>query len=364
MGSREGGVMQDAKRDMTPRERVLTALRRKVPDRVPKHIRPSPALTDSLREAIGTRDIDGHFGLEIRFVALDGLGEPPDVRPYLGALPEGAVVGPWGTVSARGSFYHFSRQIAPMRDFTDCSELDDYPFPAFSPDLDVMRSRVAEIQSSGLAAVSSYINGPYEQACGLRGQAEFLADLASKERFAHALLDRITALKCQMARAQAEAGVDVVWIGDDLGMQDRLVFSPETWRAFIRPCLERITSAIREASPDVLIAYHSCGHVEPVVGELADAGVQVLESVQPEANDVARLKQEHGDRLSFWGTVGDQSVLPYGTPDEVREQVRTRMETVGKGGGLMIAPAHVVEPEVPVENVMAFFEAVEEYGGY
>ncbi len=349
---------------MTPRERVLTALRRGEPDRVPKHIRPSPALAEDLRKAVGTDDLDGHFGLEIRFVSPDGLSAPPDVSPYLGALPERAVVGPWGTVTARGSFYHFGRQIAPMRDFVDCSELDDYPFPTFSPDLDKMRSRVRAMQSSGFAAVSSYLNGPYEQACGLRGQAEFLADLASDERFSMALLDRITELKCQMARAQADAGVDVVWIGDDLGMQERLVFSPETWRRFIKPCLLRITSAIREANGDVLIAYHSCGHVEPVVGELADAGVQVLESVQPEANDVARLKREHGDRLSFWGTVGDQSVLPYGTPDDVREQVRARIETVGKGGGLMIAPAHVVEPEVPVENVLAFFEAVEAYGGY
>ena len=125
-----------------------------------------------------------------------------------------------------------------------------------------------------------------------------------------------------------------------------------------------IIVAIREVSDSVLIAYHSCGHVEPVVGELADAGVQVLESVQPEANDVARLVREHGDRLSFWGTVGDQSVLPYGTPEEVRQQVRSRIETVGRDGGLMIAPAHVVEPEVPVENVFAFFEAVEEFGRY
>jgi uroporphyrinogen decarboxylase len=104
--------------------------------------------------------------------------------------------------------------------------------------------------------------------------------------------------------------------------------------------------------------------VEPLVGELADAGVQVLESVQPEANNVERLKREHGDRLSFWGTVGDQSVLPFGTPAEVRDQIRTRIETVGQGGGFIIAPAHVVEPEVPVENVFAFFEAVEEFGQY
>ena len=349
---------------MSPRERVLAALRRERPDRVPKHIRPSPALAERLREAIGADDIDAHFGLEIRFAGLDAPCSPPDVSPYLGALPEGAVVGPWGTVSERGDFYHFSRQISPMRDFSDVVQIDAYPFPAFAPRVDAMRERVEAIHESGLAAVSGYECGPYEQACALRGQAEFLSDLALNGRFAKALLDRITELKCRIARAHALSGVDVVWIGDDLGMQDRLVFSPETWRRFIRPCLVRIIVAIREVSASVLVAYHSCGHVEPLVGELADAGVQVLESVQPEANDVARLVREHGDRLSFWGTVGDQSVLPYGTPEQVRQQVRSRIETVGRDGGLMIAPAHVVEPEVPVENVFAFFEAVEEFGRY
>lgn len=349
---------------MTSRERVLAAFRRTEPDNVPTFIRLAPALADAVREAVGTGDFETHFGLDLRLIPLNAPCPAPDVRPYIGEVPEGATVSPWGSVWVRGDFFHFGRQIAPMREFTSARELDAYPFPVFAPDVAAMRAAVQQAQDAGLAAVSGYHNGPYEQACALRGQAEFLADLALEADFASVLLERITDIKCELVRAHVASGVDVIWIGDDLGMQDRLVFSPETWRRFIRPCLRRIVSAIRETSEDVLIAYHSCGHVEPLAGALADEGIEVLESVQPEANDVARLKRDHGERLSFWGTVGDQSTLPYGSAEDVRDEVRERLETVGQGGGLLISPAHVVEPEVPVANVLAFFEAVGEFGAY
>jgi len=349
---------------MSSRERVLAALSRRVPDRVPRNIRLGPTLAEDVRRVIGTKDIDGHFGVDIRFAPFLVDHPKPDVTQFLGVLPEKASVNAWGGVSVQGGFYGLSRQMCPMRDFTDAGQLCKYPFPDFRPKIDEMRERVKAIHTAGLAAVSNYECGPYEQSCALRGQAEFLCDLVSNEDFAVALLDRITRIKCDIARAYVEAGVDVVWTGDDLGTQKQLVFSPATWRRFIRPCLLRIVSAIREASKTVLIAFHSCGHVEPLAGELADAGIQVLESVQPEANDVALLKREHGGRLAFWGTVGAQSVMPHGTPADVRDEVRRRIEAVGRGGGLMISPAHVLGPEVAARNVLAFFEAVEEFGRY
>jgi len=183
-------------------------------------------------------------------------------------------------------------------------------------------------------------------------------DLAGDPDFAEALLTRIAGIKARKAKANAEAGADIVWIGDDLGTQKALVFSPDMWRRMIRPPLQRIVDAIRSVGRDVLIAYHSCGHVEPVAGELADVGIDVLESVQPEANDVARLKAEHGNRLAFWGTMGAQSTFSHGTADDVRQEVRHRIAVVGRGSGLMLAPAHVLEPEVPAENVTAFVDEI------
>jgi uroporphyrinogen decarboxylase len=112
------------------------------------------------------------------------------------------------------------------------------------------------------------------------------------------------------------------------------------------------------------VLYDSDGNFAPVIPELIDVGVDVLCPMQPECNDLARLKQEYGRHLAFWGSIGVQSNLPFGTPADVRDEVRERMDTIGRGGGLVIAPSHVVPPEAPWENVLAFFDAVDEFGGY
>ena len=347
---------------MQPRDRVLTALRRQLPDRVPKHMYCSAGFLDKLQAEIGTRDFVTHFGLEMRTAPFEADSDVPDVQPYFGTLPEGATVNPWGVVHVPGQHGH-GKRLSPMRRLCDVSQIDDYPFPEFRPRMESMRQRVRAIHGAGYAAFSSYQNGPLEQAQGLRGMEEFSLDLAANKPFAAALLDRITAVKVQVLKAHADAGVDLIWLGDDVGMQDRLLLAPETWRELVKPHLVTLIEAIRSASAEVIIAYHSDGHVEPLVGELVEAGVQVLQAVQPECNDVARLKREHGRHLGFWGTVGCQGALSRGTPEDVRREVRTRIETVGRSGGLLIAPTQRVEVDVPVENVLAFFAAVEEFGG-
>jgi len=342
---------------MTPRERVLRAFRHEDTDRVPFNMRFAPDLTRKLRDLTGAEDLEAHFDYDIRFAPYATDQATPDFPEYLGDLPEGASVSPWGNASVKGDFLHFVRRISPMAELT-IDDLDDYPWPRFEPKIDEMRKKVEDIQGTGYAAVSNYESGSYEQGCSLRGQAQFLMDLAAEPEFAEALLSRVAEIKARKAAANAEAGVDVVWIGDDLGTQKALVFSPDTWQRMIRPPLQRIVDAIRSVRDDVIIAYHSCGHVEPVAGALADVGIDVLESVQPEANDVNKLKALHGDRLAFWGAMGAQSTFSHGTPEDVRAEARERIATIGKGGGLMLSPAHVLEPEVPVENVVAFVDEV------
>ncbi|GAH20261.1 unnamed protein product, partial [marine sediment metagenome] len=109
---------------------------------------------------------------------------------------------------------------------------------------------------------------------------------------------------------------------------------------------------------------HSDGNIEEIIPELIEIGVDVLNPVQPEAMDPVKLKKTYGNDLSFWGTMGGQTTIPFGTPEQVKQEVRERVETVGRGGGLLIAPGHMLQPEVPWENIVAFFEAVEEYGKY
>jgi len=128
------------------------------------------------------------------------------------------------------------------------------------------------------------------------------------------------------------------------------------------PHLAKIIAAAREVRPDIPVAYHSCGSIGFAVEGLIEAGVDVLQSIQPEANDPAKLKREYGDQLAFWGGVGSQSTMSSGTAAEVENEVRNLIETVGDGGGLICSPAHFIEPESPLENIDAFIEAVERYG--
>jgi len=136
------------------------------------------------------------------------------------------------------------------------------------------------------------------------------------------------------------------------------------WRRWLKPPLARVIAAAKRARPDVLINYHSDGNMEAVIPELIEIGVDILNPVQPECLDPVNLKQRYGQQLAFWGTIGIQHTLPFGSPQEVRDEVRTRIETMGVGGGLLLGPTHIVEPEVPLENIVAMVEAVNEYGVY
>ena len=147
-------------------------------------------------------------------------------------------------------------------------------------------------------------------------------------------------------------------------MQDAMLISPALWRKWVKPRYASMIDAAKEINSDVIIWYHSDGRIEPIIPDLIEIGVQVLNPVQPEAMDPAHIKSLYGDKLAFWGTVSIQQTMPFGSPDDVRAEVKQRIETVGRGGGFILAPSHVLEPEVPWENVLAFVQAAREYGSY
>ena len=128
--------------------------------------------------------------------------------------------------------------------------------------------------------------------------------------------------------------------------------------------MQRAIAAAKKVKPDMLAFYHSDGDIRDIIPELIEIGVDVLNPVQPECMDPREVKARYGDRLSFWGTIGTQTTLPFGTPGQVRQAVREMIDTVGVGGGLVLAPTHLVEPEVPWENLLAFVDEARHYGIY
>jgi uroporphyrinogen decarboxylase len=201
----------------------------------------------------------------------------------------------------------------------------------------------------------------FEIAWYVRSMEELFIDQIERPELAAYLLDRITERKEFMAGRFAEAGVDIIRFGDDIATQRGPMMSLAMWREWYKPRLARVVQAAKTANPSVLAMYHSDGQYEPFMDDLIEIGVDVLNPIQPECLDPAALKLKYGDRASFWGTIGTQTTMPFGTVAEVREIVRQRIDTVGRGGGLVIAPTHVLEPEVPVDNLLALAEETRAY---
>lgn len=163
------------------------------------------------------------------------------------------------------------------------------------------------------------------------------------------------------ARSYANAGVDIIYLGDDIGMQNGPMMSKAMYQTWIKPRLKKVVDAIREINPEIIIFYHSCGTVTEFIPDLIECGIDVLNPIQSECMDFGEIYNEYGGKISFHGTIGTQTTMPFGTPREVKEQVWKHLDIAKKHGGLFVAPTHLLEPEVPWENILAYVEACREY---
>ena len=162
-------------------------------------------------------------------------------------------------------------------------------------------------------------------------------------------------------RKALEYDVDAVYFGDDWGQQRGLQMGPQTWREFILPVLRRMYAVVRDAGKFVMI--HSCGDVDELFDDLIEAGLNCFNPFQPEVMDVKSLMKQYHGRLAFHGGMSTQKTLPYGTVDDVRRETEELLE-LGRDGGYIFAPAHAVEGDVPLENMLAFIETVQAQPGF
>jgi uroporphyrinogen decarboxylase len=355
---------------MNSRERVLAALRLETPDRTPFDFALgfSPYQLAQFRERTGADDPHEYFGADIRGVRIGPTRLRTDFSAYVGELPPGAYTDEWGqahipTQSEDLYHAHLEGYIYPMRNLSTEQDAWDYPLPDIEAAYryEKLPAQIRGYHGRGLAVVAHMQTTIFEVAWYMRGMEALLIDFLEDSPFAAALLDRITAKRAEQARRYAELGPDVIMLGDDVGTQRGLLMSARLWRKWLKPRLAQVIAAARAANPEVLIAYHTDGDVTPLVPEFIEIGVQVLNPIQPECMDPFALKAEYGNRLAFWGTLGTQSTLPFGAPDDVRRDIEQRIESVGKGGGLLLAPTHMVEPEVPWENILAYVDTVKTY---
>jgi uroporphyrinogen decarboxylase len=314
----------------------------------------------------GDGDYGAHYGCwrsaGIGPRGKQGLTAPDYSRYYRGeSLPAGAHIDGRGVASVPSGFYHFWGYVSPLRNAESLREIEEYPWP--NPD-DMDFTGMEAAAQSGHAAgrvVAGGIGHIYENAWQVRGYEQFLLDMVERPAWAECLLDRIAEVNRRKAVAAARAGADVLDCGDDVANQNAMMFSPDAWRRFMKPRWKRVWDAAREAKPDIQIKYHSDGNIMDVIPELIEIGVTILNPLQPECMDVDAVHRRWGDRLVFDGCIGTQSTMPFGTPQDVTRRVSECIEKYASRGGLILAPTHVLEPEVPIANIEAFADACRKY---
>ena len=198
----------------------------------------------------------------------------------------------------------------------------------------------------------------FECAWGLRGYERMLSDLALNPELAERLLDIPYHYHLDAAKKLTQMGVDMIWIGDDVGAQNKMIISPKMWRRFFKPRMANFISELKAINPQLKVAYHSDGAVYPIIPDLIEIGLDVLNPIQPASMDPVKLKQDFGDKLCFWGSIDEQHTLPFGSAAEAQAEVLTRLRTLGKNGGLILGPTHHVQLDTPMENFWAMVNTI------
>ncbi len=375
---------------MIPRERVLMALNHEEPDRVPLFIGTSGATTVLAPGYAKLRDHLGVQGGPLRWISktMQYVGMDEEVLVRLGSDARPMFPGParssvrrevspdcliddWGIPWRRspGSLY-FEATDPPLRHAT-IEDLERYAWPDLTPPgrFDQLVGAAKAIQQAGYATVLVSGITLFEQAYLMRGLDAILMDVAADPEFFTALITKLKELMLGYAEELLrDVGpyVDVIVTGDDLGMTAGPMMSPDSYRRLLKPHHAELLGAIKRRIAGKIF-FHSCGNVYRLLGDLADAGVELLNPVQVaagEMGDTARLKREFGDRLSFCGGIDTRWVLPCGTPADVRAEVRQRIKDLAPGGGYVVASVHCIQPDVPPENIVAMCDEVEKSGKY
>lgn len=381
---------------MTPRERVLATLTHQEPDRVPIVLGVSNATGIKMNPYLALKDLWGieapddylYDWPELGTAAVDEatlarLGtdvrgvwdqEPPAVLARNAARePHSDYISSWGAGAREVKPGEWFPTVHPMADATTIAEIKDYPWP----DMDDP-SRVAHVaaEAAALAAANHHaimatpwLLFPLERAFAMQGMDRFLMNLALHPKFAEVLLWKIQSLcKTLMGHFLEELGdnVDIIKIGDDLGTQQSLLMSPDMYRKVLKPIHADYISFIKQRT-DAKLFFHTDGDVFPLIDDFIEMGVDILNPIQTSAGqmaDLETLKSRYGEELTFCGAIDTQRILPHGSPEQVRDEVRRVIDIMAPGGGYMVASVHTIMDDVPAENILAMVDAVEEFGCY
>lgn len=301
------------------------------------------------------------FNLEVdrsRFIPyLPGLPEEAEVTPFgVGGVPLRSVDG----YVAGKKLYH------PLANVNTVQELEAFPFP------DVtaggahahLEDAVLAAKDKGFTVIGQMSQTVLETAYMMRGIDRLFLDIYERPEYVRALFEALTERRCFQARRFAQAGVDVLRIGDDIATQRGLMIGPGTYREWLKPYHARVVAAAREVNPEIPVLYHSDGKLTALLPDLIEVGVTAINPCQPEAMPPAEVKQQFGDRLVLWGCCGTQSVYARGSREDVRAELQTLMSKVAPGGGVVVSFINVLTTPRVLDNLRQFVECFYEVARY
>jgi uroporphyrinogen decarboxylase len=381
---------------MNSQQRLLTALKHQEPDRVPLDLGATQVTGihrvayEGLRQGLGLPTLATNICDTIQGLALpdkdiiDRLGV--DVRGLFPLnshnwnvveQPEGAYWiyrDEWGITHRRpypdGLYYSILKEPLNKSDLT-AADIQNHPWPSFDAPwrIDGLREQAETYREAGYAVVlKDPFAGIFEMAQRIVGMENLLLMMATDAALAGVLFEKLAELKLNfwgMALPKLANGIDIISQADDYGSQASQIISPRMFRQQIKPHWQVIFDRIRELAPHAYFFFHSCGNVRPLIPDFIELGVQILNPVHIRAvgMEPAGLKYDFGDVLTFWGGgVDTQDVLPHGTPQQVKDEVKRNIEALAPGGGYVFNTVHNIQADVPVENLMAMYETLDECG--
>lgn len=370
---------------MTPRERVLATINHQTPDRIVtelgstnctsiakktyaqvKKLLGMPAEDKLLMEDFQISIVDEEV---LDFLGTDTRGVPAHQCFSKTVISDREFIDHFGIhfrMPDNGLYYDMIHH--PLQDMTELEEIKEYqwPDPIAPGAVEGCRERAQKLKEENKYAIVGDIvdSGIFEPAHYLRGFQNFLTDMLADEDITHYLLENMLQFQCaRQEQYLKEVGeyLDIVFVGDDLAAAQSPLMSPALYREIVKPYQKRYFDFIKSHTKAKLM-YHSCGSVIPLIPDLIEIGVDILNPIQVNAKgmDPAFLKKEYGDQLCFCGAIDTHDVLPHGSIDDVRDEVKRRIEQMGPEGYILTA-VHDIQADVPAQNVVAMYRMAKEY---
>ncbi len=366
---------------MNSKTRVLKAFRKQSgnPDRVPVQFDLCRQLTDAFGRKMGIQPdyaLSYYEDLTYRISANEirtKLGS--DVAVVGGQVATGYVPEPVSENITKNEFGMFMKPTplyvevvkCPLDHAESIADIEKYAFPdAYAPGRFEKAKRDIDRFGKDYFVMGDVEISLFELAWHLTGLEKYMMAMMCEEPWLDLLNDRVEEWSTGLALQLVKAGVDAVWLGEDLGSQTSTLISPDDWRVKFKPRHKRMIEKMRQVNPDIIVIMHSDGAVAPLLDDFIEIGVDVYNPVQPNVpgSDPQELKDKYGDRVSFFGGIDQQDLLPSGHTENIRQEIKRRIDILGKDRGYLLAPAHILQADVSMETIETMIRAAHEFGNY